>query len=295
MVLEPGKQTGPKDKSFCIVFSYYFFFFYQSMNALMLVNPEPITSKLKVNNDVKRRRSALTTVDRQIAKGNYKLAVSLLKQLQRQPPPTALLGFASAKQASVIDEDGDLYLEDDKIEHEQVLQHEAGHFLVGYLLGVLPKQYKFSSIEDVNQDETIDASVKFVGFDFLTELDDVVLLKKNLDEVKPGHRTNKQKLSSTVLGKFACVVVGGLVTEHLVYGYSKGHHSDVEKLDRVVRWLQLPEDEANKLIRWAVLNTLVILRRHDEARSMLVEAMAHGRSIGYCIDAIESSLNRQDI
>ncbi|XP_071702936.1 uncharacterized protein [Rutidosis leptorrhynchoides] len=277
MVLEPGKQTGPKDKSFCIVFSYYFFFFYQSMNALMLVNPEPITSKLKVNNDVKRRRSALTTVDRQIAKGNYKLAVSLLKQLQRQPPPTALLGFASAKQvprgvssveelhlnvtetyaiqslfdsildlinislqssaleeASVIDEDGDLYLEDDKIEHEQVLQHEAGHFLVGYLLGVLPKQYKFSSIEDVNQDETIDASVKFVGFDFLTELDDVVLLKKNLDEVKPGHRTNKQKLSSTVLGKFACVVVGGLVTEHLVYGYSKGHHSDVEKSGKVV-------------------------------------------------------------
>lgn len=50
------------------------------------------------------------------------------------------------------------------------MEHEAGHFLVGYLLGVLPKQYKISSIEDVKQDEVVDASVKFVGFEFLTEV-----------------------------------------------------------------------------------------------------------------------------
>lgn len=58
----------------------------------------------------------------------------------------------------------------------------------------------------------------------------------------------------------------------------------------MLKWLQFTEDEADILMRWAVLNTLVILRRHGEARSMLVEAMSHGRSIGNCIDIIESTL-----
>lgn len=51
-----------------------------------------------------------------------------------------------------------------------MVQHEAGHFLVGYLLGVLPKHYQFSVMEDVKQDQISDASVKFVGFEFLTQV-----------------------------------------------------------------------------------------------------------------------------
>lgn len=59
--------------------------------------------------------------------------------------------------------------------------------------------------------------------------------------------------------------------------------------------MEFSKDEANTLIRWAVLNTLLMLRRHGEARSTLVEAMAHGRSIGNCIDMIEPTLNDTDI
>lgn len=176
-----------------------------------------------------------------------------------------------------------------------MVQHEAGHFLVGYLLGVLPKTYRFSSMEDVKQDKIFDASVKFVGFEFLTELEDELPSKKNLHDVKQGNRANKRKLSSTVLSKLLCVIVGGLVAEYLTYGYSKGHHGDMEKLDMVLKWLQFTEDEADSLTRWAVLNTLLILRRHGKARLALVEAMAHGRSIGNCIDVIESALSYQDI
>ncbi|KAK1439420.1 hypothetical protein QVD17_05238 [Tagetes erecta] len=285
-----------------------------------------------VNNDdvVERRRAALRLVDRHLSKSNFKLALSLLKNLHRQSSPFRLRGFAAAKQVprrvssveqlhlsvtetsdlqSLLDaildsiesglqscvtgEVDDLYLEDDIVEHKQVVQHEAGHFLVGYLLGVLPKKYRFSSMED----ENVDASVKFVGFEFLTELDDVVLSNNTLHEVKAGHahQASKRQLSSTVLGKFACVIVGGLVAEHLAFGYSKGHLGDVEKLDRVLKWLQFTEEEANTLTRWAALNTLTILYRHSKARSVLAEAMLHGRSIGYCIDTIESNLNHQNI
>ncbi|KAI3664992.1 hypothetical protein L6452_43607 [Arctium lappa] len=286
---------------------------------------------------VRRRRAALRMVDRQLAKGNFKLALSLVKQLQRQPPPAGLRGFAGARQVprrvssvqelhlsmtetpalqslldsildsimsslesspleegrSVTSKGNDLYLEDDVIEHKQVAQHEAGHFLVGYLLGVLPKKYSLFSMEDMKHDKIVDASVKFIGFEFLTKLEDVVL-SKNLQKVKPGHWANKCKLSSTVLSNLSCVIVGGLVAEHLVFGYSKGHHADVEMLERVLK--QCTEDEAKTLIRWCVLNTLVILHRHGEATSMLAEAMSHGRSIGNCIDIIEDALkNHQQI
>ncbi|KAK3031623.1 hypothetical protein RJ639_035629 [Escallonia herrerae] len=41
---------------------------------------------------------------------------------------------------------------------------------------------------------------------------------------------SQRKISSKTLNRFLCVIVGGLAAEHLVFGYSKGLHSDVEKV-----------------------------------------------------------------
>ena len=49
-------------------------------------------------------------------------------------------------------------------------QHEAGHFLTGYLLGVLPKGYEIPSVEALRQDDFAVGRVQFVGFDFLNEV-----------------------------------------------------------------------------------------------------------------------------
>lgn len=54
-----------------------------------------------------------------------------------------------------------------KVSH---LQHEAGHFLVGYLLGVLPKRYKIPSMEDLVRDNYAGGIIEFVGFEFLKEV-----------------------------------------------------------------------------------------------------------------------------
>lgn len=56
-----------------------------------------------------------------------------------------------------------------KVSH---LQHEAGHFLVGYLLGVLPKRYKIPSMEDLVRDNYAGGIIEFVGFEFLKEVGD---------------------------------------------------------------------------------------------------------------------------
>lgn len=51
-----------------------------------------------------------------------------------------------------------------------LLQHEAGHFLVAYLLGVLPKEYKVLTRGNSSQDQFAGGTVKFVGFEFLREV-----------------------------------------------------------------------------------------------------------------------------
>lgn len=45
----------------------------------------------------KRRRQALKRVDRELSRGNFKVALSLVKQLQRKPAG-GLRGFGAAKQ-----------------------------------------------------------------------------------------------------------------------------------------------------------------------------------------------------
>lgn len=55
-------------------------------------------------------------------------------------------------------------------------QHEAGHFLVGYMLGVLPRRYKVPSVEDLLQDKFARGKVEFVGFEFLREVSATIML-----------------------------------------------------------------------------------------------------------------------
>lgn len=50
------------------------------------------------------------------------------------------------------------------------VQHEAGHFLVGYLLGVLPREYEVPSIQTLSQNRFAEGKVSFVGFEFLGEV-----------------------------------------------------------------------------------------------------------------------------
>lgn len=54
--------------------------------------------------------------------------------------------------------------------------------------------------------------------------------------------------------------------------------------------MDFEESEADGQLKWAVINTLSLLVRHQEARSRLAETMALGKSVGTCIDVIENTL-----
>ncbi|KAM0835857.1 hypothetical protein ACQ4PT_062681 [Festuca glaucescens] len=162
--------------------------------------------------------------------------------------------------------------------HNRVIEHEAGHFLIAYLLGVLPKEYTITSLETLMKKGSLNvqAGTAFVDFEFVEEI-------------------NSGKLSAKMLNKFSCIALAGVATEYLLYGYAEGGLADVNKLDGLFKSLGFTQNKADSQVRWAVLNTILLLRRHEKARSKLAEAMSSGISVGSCIQVIEESINTEDI
>ena len=58
--------------------------------------------------------------------------------------------------------------------------------------------------------------------------------------------------------------------------------------------VQFSQAKADGQIRWAVLNTISVLRRHEGVHGKLAEAMAAGKTVSECISLVESELRDSD-
>ncbi|XP_043709909.1 uncharacterized protein LOC122658841 isoform X2 [Telopea speciosissima] len=271
------------------------------------------------------RLQVLEQVDKHLEKGDERLALSLVKDLQGKPG--GFLGFGAARQIPQrlysLDElklngivtqsilsptDTTLGSIERALQlaavsgglsawaafgftQQQILflslgflflwsvdAHEAGHFLIAYLLGVLPKGYSLSSLEALRKEGSLNvqAGTTFVDFEFLEEV-------------------NTGKVSAKMLNRFSCIALAGVATEYTLFGYSEGGLADIYQLDGLLKSLGFTQKKADSQVRWAVLNTILILRRHEKARSELAEAMSMGSSVGFCIQAIEKAIDVADI
>ncbi|CAO2202802.1 unnamed protein product [Urochloa humidicola] len=177
--------------------------------------------------------------------------------------------------------------------HNRVIQHEAGHFLIAYLLGVLPKGYTITSLDTLVKQGSLNvqAGTAFVDFEFLEEIDTgklsaMVRVSRSLCFVQGP---------TAMLNKFSCIALAGVATEYLLYGVAEGGLADINKLDGLLKSLGFTQKKADSQVRWAVLNTVLMLRCHEKARSQLAEAMSSGKSVGTCIEVIEGNINTDDI
>lgn len=82
----------------------------------------------------------------------------------------------------------------------------------------------------------------------------------------------------------------GVCSEYIKYGGAEGGMADIQQLDIMLKGLQFTQKKADSEIRWAVLNTVSILRRHSDIHEQLAQAMASQASIGECIQCIETGL-----
>lgn len=62
------------------------------------------------------------------------------------------------------------------------------------------------------------------------------------------------------------------------------------QLDDLMRGLGFTQRKADGQVRWAVLNTVTLLRRHKAVHSKLAAAMSFGKTVAECIGVIETEL-----
>ncbi|GFY94834.1 hypothetical protein Acr_10g0002190 [Actinidia rufa] len=188
-----------------------------------------------------------------------------LGSIERNLQLAALLGGISAWNVYGFNPQQVLYFSLGLLFLGTVDSHEAGHFLIAYLLGILPRGYTLSSLEALKKEGSLNVQAG-------TALWILSFLKK-----------------------FSCIALAGVATEYLLYGCAEGGLADIYKLDTLLKGLGFTQKKADSQVRWAVLNTVLTLRRHERARAKLAEAMSEGRSVGFCIDIIETNIDAADI
>ncbi|XP_057961561.1 uncharacterized protein LOC131153338 isoform X6 [Malania oleifera] len=253
------------------------------------------------------RRQALEQVDKELAKGDERAALSLVKDLQGKPGGLRCFGAASHNQVPqrlfTLDE-----LKLNGIETSSLLAP------VDATLGSIERNLQLAAIVGgisawnvfgFNAQQILYLSL---GLLFLWTLDSVSFNggvgSLVLDTI--GHtfsrkyhnrviQVNAGKVSAVMLNRFSCIALAGVATEYLLYGYSEGGLADIDKLDSLLKSLGFTQKKANSQVRWAVLNTFLILRRHEKARAKLAAAMMLAMSVGTCIDIVEETMDDTDI
>lgn len=155
----------------------------------------------------------------------------------------------------------------------RIALHEAGHFLIAYLVGLLPKVYTLSTLDAVQRygKFNIQAGTQFCDKSFSEEI-------------------AKGQISSTSLDRYTCVALAGVSAEYLKFGRAEGGLGDVQQLDALLRAIGFTQKKTDGQIRWAVLNVTSLLRRHSKTHEKLAHAMAEGSSVAACIGVIEGDI-----
>lgn len=142
-----------------------------------------------------------------------------------------------------------------------MLRHEAGHYLVGYLLGVPVAGYTLA------------------------------LGKEHTDfaEARLSRRLIEGKLSDDELNALAVVAMAGLAAEGLEYEEVLGQTADLMLLQRLMMRAEtkLTDQQQQNLTRWATFEATRMLKEQGPAYERLMAAMRRGGSVRECLEAIE--------
>ena len=153
-------------------------------------------------------------------------------------------------------------------QRQRIVNHEAGHFLTAYFLGIPITGYTLTAWDTIAQ-----GRLGRGGVDFETE-------------ALTNQPFNLQQMRLT-LDRFCTVWMAGVAAEEMVYGNSQGGAEDRGQLKQALAMAGLPEVGYDQKQRWAKLQATNLLIRHQQSYEALVEAMKQKSSIEECYAVIQ--------
>lgn len=158
-----------------------------------------------------------------------------------------------------------------------VLQHEAGHFLIAYLLGWPIEACLLDPVRAARDP-------RFPGAAGTVFFDPSLAAAMRGGELKRGE-----------LDRYSVVVMAGIAAEAEANGRAEGGRSDEEALIRLLTSLDQGRSwdlaKIQNQARWAASNAVLILRQHAACYTQLCKLLEQGASVGNCVLAIEAALS----
>ena len=170
---------------------------------------------------------------------------------------------------------------------DRVLVHEAGHFLVAYTTGLLPKRYTLTALDALRKA----VGQRLAAFGTNAPPPPTAALSQAGTEFCDGafaRETAAGSISSATLDTVSNVALAGIAAEYVVFGQAEGGVDDIAQLDGLFRSLGFTQKRADSQVRWSVLNSVTILRECQEEHRRLMDAMRRGATVAECIAAIEN-------
>lgn len=153
-------------------------------------------------------------------------------------------------------------------QRQRIINHEAGHFLTAYFLGIPIAGYTLTAWEVLRQGQLGQGGVDFDTQTLTAEPFDLEKMRLTLD-------------------RFCTVWMAGVAAEKIVYGDAQGGAEDRQRLRQALTMAGLPEIGHAQKERWAQLQATNLLTRHQKSYQALVEAMEQRASVEDCYRIIQ--------
>ncbi|MEO1430420.1 MAG: ATP-dependent Zn protease [Cyanobacteria bacterium J06633_8] len=150
---------------------------------------------------------------------------------------------------------------------ERILHHEAGHFLVAYVLGVPVTGYTLSAWEAFKQKQKGLAGVTFDDVELLSQLE-------------------KGAITTRILERYYTIWMAGIAAEKLVYDDASGGADDQNKLKGVLKSLGCSDSFCNQKQRFSILQAKTLLENNWSAYQTLVDTMRKRATVKECFDIL---------
>jgi ATP-dependent Zn protease len=144
---------------------------------------------------------------------------------------------------------------------QRIVHHEAGHFLVAYLLDIPITGYTLSAWESLRQGRSAQGGVTFAP--------------------------PQADISSRLLEQYCAVWMAGIAAERLVYDRSEGGGEDRQKLRGVLFVAGKQQQEITRQENAATLQAKTLIQTNWDAYQALVTAMHDRMPVAACCQQID--------